>query len=122
MAITLARGKVVKIDTLTFDFSEDNNATDYMSADQYGQFDSISIVGPAGAMQGTITLAALDDFASDETADASWRTVQSPPGTDITIATDKVTVLTNLPLIAIRLESDGAENADRVFTVYGHLS
>jgi len=119
MAIKLKdNARVQPLTDLLFDVSVDDNATNYLTADDFAQFDAIMIVGPA-TLTGTITLATINDPASDETQDASWVTVESPPGTDIAIAADKAIVLTHLPFVAIRLESDGTEGDDRTFRVYG---
>jgi hypothetical protein len=101
-----------------FTVATDDDASNYLTADDYAQFDAVCLVAPA-TLTGTITLATIDDPASDETNDANWRTVESPPGTDITIAAGKAVVLTALPFIAFRLESDGTEAGDRTFRVYG---
>lgn len=72
----------------------------------------ISISAP-GALTGTVTV-----YAAHEDSDsATFKAVQSPPGTDVTIAVDKVIVLTELPFLSLKLHSSGAEAADRSFTV-----
>lgn len=73
---------------------------------------ALSITAPS-ALTGTVTLQA----GSDATSAATFADVQSPPGTDITPAINKTTVLTSAPFPSIRLHSGSTELADRVFVV-----
>jgi len=120
MALTLKHGKGVYLGSLTITVASDDDASDIMTADVYGNFSAISIISDGTAQVGTITLAALRHYTLDETNDANWATIQSPPGTDVTIAADKAIALTALPFAAIRLESSGTETSDQVYYVYGH--
>ena len=132
--ITNKRGQWHFIGTLFFDVSVDNNASvfypagvaiteanaDILTADDLAGFVSLMLVAQAAAFTGTITVAVLDNTASDYTLDASWRTLQSPPATDVAIVADKAIVIdTALAAPALRLESSGAEAGDRTLYLYG---
>ena len=73
---------------------------------------SLSIHAPA-ALTGTITVASGD---SDDDG-ATFNVVQSPPGTDVTVAAAKTTVLTEVPFPTMRLQSGGVEAGTRTFVV-----
>jgi hypothetical protein len=124
MSIVLTKNQLIplrdsnNLPGMLIDISEDNNASSYIHGDEFAGLRAIMIVAPA-ALTGTITLATLDDPDSDETLDASWKTIQSPPGTDVSVAAGKSTVVIIAPFPAIRLQSDGTEAADRQFKVYG---
>ena len=124
MSIVLSKNQLIPLkdnnglEGMLIDVAVDNNASSFIHGDEYAGFRGLLIVAPA-TLTGAITLATLADPTLDETADASWNTIQSPPGTDITVAAGKATVLTLAPFPAIRLESDGTEAADRQFKVYG---
>jgi hypothetical protein len=123
MTISLNYHKVQQLTSLVFTVATDDNATNYLTADEIGKYDALMIVCDEAALTGTVTLAVIKDLANDdETADVSWATLQSPPGTDVAIAADKAVVVTDLPAAAIRLESSAAEAADRTFFVYGLLA
>ena len=109
----------VFVDTFLFDVSEDANASSYIEGWKIQHFDSISIANGGAALTGTIRLQALVLRQSDETSDGNWMDVQSPPGTDITIAEDKIIAVTVQPWVAIRLFSDMDEASDRAFHVHG---
>jgi hypothetical protein len=117
--LTPHRGKVVYIGTLVFTVATDDDATPILSADEFGAFDAIAIISDGTAQVGTVTLAALKDITLDTELDASYATVQSPPGTDVAVAADKAVVITAMPFPAIRLESSGTEIADQTYYVYG---
>ena len=59
------------------------------------------------------------DHTDDETADASYVPYQEDAGTDLTIAASKAVEFRAPPAWAMRLESSGAEAADRRFRLYG---
>ncbi len=75
---------------------------------------SISITAPA-ALDGTVTVQTPDGIGSSPT----FTPLQSPPGTDITIASSKTIVITSIPMHGIRLSSSGAEDPAKVFPVFG---
>lgn len=65
------------------------------------------------AFTGTVKLASADDVA-----ESSFTTMQSG-GSDITLTAAKTLTLTEVPMHAIRAESDGAEGAARTIGVFG---
>lgn len=75
---------------------------------------SLSITAPA-ALTGTITIQTPDGIGTSPTFFA----LQSPPGTDITIAASKTIVITSLPMHGIRVNSGSSEGAERTFQVFG---
>lgn len=95
-------------------------ASGLLSADQFGRYESLTIYAPA-ALTGTVTLQVLGDPDADETDGASWRALQSPPGTDITVPAGKAITISPLNALAIRLLSSGSEGAERTFRVTGRL-
>lgn len=81
---------------------------------------ALAIIAP-DTLTGTVSVEAADLFP-DEIVDSavgvpSWTTVQSPPGTDVTIDAGKTTVLTATPFPQLRLTSSIAEAAERQFVV-----
>jgi hypothetical protein len=74
---------------------------------------AFSIQAPA-TLTGTIVLQSSDSYD----ASGNFATVQSPPGTDITIAASKTTVVTAAPFNRVRLFSNAAEGAQRVFQLW----
>lgn len=84
-----------------------------LSGDSLRNARAISIQAPA-ALTGTVSLQSADD---DLPSGTTFATVQSPPGTDITIAAGKTTVLTALPFPRVRLQSSVNEGGTRVFVV-----
>jgi hypothetical protein len=87
-----------------------------LNRDAINNMRNLSIIGPA-ALTGVTT---LETGISDDDA-TSWRTVQSPPGTDVAIAALKAIPLTEIPFPTLRIHSTLAEAADRVFTVWGEV-
>lgn len=81
---------------------------------------SLAIIAPA-VLTGTVTAESADLFPNEIVASTpgveNWSTIQSPPGTDVAIAADKVTVLTAAPFPQFRLASSLAEAATRTFVV-----
>lgn len=120
MALSLTRSRVEELTSLSILFATDDNASTFLTADDLEGFDSILICAPATTPVGTeIKVVALASPDIDETADASWRDVHSPSGTLITVANGACVPLTELPFAAIRLESNGTETANQVYTVLG---
>lgn len=75
---------------------------------------SVSITAPA-ALDGTVTIQTPDGIGSSPT----YTALQSPPGTDITIASSKTIVITSLPMHGIRVSSGASEDPAKVFPVFG---
>lgn len=48
------------------------DVSNFISEDEYGQFNALAILAPAGTFDGTINLEANNDPALDETADAHY--------------------------------------------------
>lgn len=85
---------------------------------QFGRCRSLCIACTAAALTGTNTL------QSNEKEDGSgtWVTVQSPPGTDVTIAALKAVPLTGVPFMALRIHSSVAnEGGTKTFEVTGEV-
>lgn len=74
---------------------------------------AMSIQAPA-ALTGTVTV----ESGSDDDDAATFTAVQSPPGTDITCAAGKTTVLVEGPFPTLRLKSSLAEVGARTFNVW----
>jgi len=122
MSIQLQYPHIHKIGEFTFTVATDPTATNILTADVFAKYRSLSLSGPSAALVGTITLEGLRSVDDDETADASWVTIQSPPGTDVAIAQDKSIVLSTLPFAALRLASSATETNDRTFTLWGQVA
>lgn len=88
------------------------SASNALSADSLRNCRGLSIQAPA-----TYTGTSVVVQSANSNSGSSWTTVQSPPGTDITVAANKTTVLVEPPFPQMRLLSDGAEAADRVFNL-----
>lgn len=85
--------------------------------DVYRNCRSIVLVSLDAALTNVVTLQAADE----DVAPTVFRAVQSPPGTDITLAAVKAVVLTAMPFGRIRLSSAGNEAATRTWTVWGEV-
>lgn len=96
-----------------------NGATDsaWLTRDDFGRCRSLSIQCLAAALTGTITI----QTNSKQDGTGTTTTVQSPPGTDITIAALKAVPLTSVAFLAIRVHSSGAEGGSRDFEVIGEV-
>lgn len=103
-----------KVGTLTI--LNTATASNELTLDQLRPLKSISIKAPA-TLPDTVTVRS----AADDVAGSSFGIVQSPPGTDVTVAAGKVIVLTELPFPRIRLEAAAGVAADRVFEVWGRV-
>ena len=84
-----------------------------IGGDQLRNCRAMSVMAPA-TLTGTVTVESGDDDVSG----ANFATVQSPPGTDVTVAADKTTVFTVTPFPRFRLHSSIAEAADRTFIAW----
>lgn len=102
------------------------NANGLLYADDLNDYDAIGIFAPA-ALTGTVSLQAAD---SDPTVSPTWGNLQVPAGAapaDITIAAGKCVIvepqtMTGIPVFGLRLNSSGAEAAQRDFKVYGYIA
>lgn len=113
MSLPLTRSKMVLIGTFTFSAATASNVID---ADEFGKFGAVTIIGPSGALVGTVTL----QVGLDDTSGATFATLQSPAGTDVAIASGKAITLVPLCGPQFRLSSTAAETA--VFNVWGRLA
>lgn len=104
-----------RVGTLTFTIAVDDNDTNVISCDEFRGASELMICAPA-ALTGTITLMSA---SANDSATPALVTVQSPPGTDVTIAAAKGIVLTAFPFPGIALHSSSNEVADRAFPVWG---
>ena len=91
--------------------------SDEFSRDVFRSCRSICLVSNDAALTNVVSLQA---YPMDDTA-TTPRTVQSPPGTDITLAAAKAVVLTALPFARIRLQSAGNEGGTRTWDVWGEV-
>lgn len=87
-----------------------------LTSDSLRNCQALSIQAPA-ALTGVVTV----QSGSEDADNGLFTSVQSPPGTDVTIAADKTTVLTTAPFPRIRLHSTLPEVATRTFIVWIHL-
>lgn len=126
MAITDSR--VVKIGVLKIPSGQNSSLDNaspasgefkYISSVQLAGFKSVMVATPEDVLTGAVTVKVLYDHMADETAEASYVTLQSPPGTDVAIAAVKAVVLTELPFPAFIVQSAGTEADDVFFYVYG---
>lgn len=115
MSIPASSVKIVTIGTLTIL----NTATDsgVFGVDDYGKYEAITIHAPA-ALTAVVTV----QVATTDVAAPTFNTLQSPSGTDITVAATKSITLTPPCFVQFRLHSAGAEGADRAFTITGRLA
>jgi hypothetical protein len=89
-----------------------NGATDsnaLLASTSYRTASSFELFGPA-ALTGTVTVQV-------DSGSGVYKTLQSPPGTDVAIAATKSIVVLYNGWVGMRLHSDAAEGADRVFAV-----
>lgn len=77
---------------------------------------AIAILAPA-----TLTNTVSVEAADSDTA-PNYRTVQSPPGTDLTVPAGKCIVVTAFPWPGFRLKSAANEGAARDFIVYAQMA
>lgn len=111
-ATDIATGRTVLIATLTIESAATDS--EIVTADQLAQFSGIEIHSANSAHTGTITVEKQSRVNVND-----FRTLQSPPGTDVAIAADKVIAITQLGGPGLRLHSSGAEGATRTFYVWG---
>ena len=102
----------VSLGPLTIALNESNS--DSISGRILRTVSSISITAPA-ALDGTVTIQTPDGIGTSPT----WTALQSPSGTDITIASSKTIVLTAIPMHGIRVSSGASEDPAKVFQVFG---
>lgn len=104
-----------KIGTLTI--ANGANASNWLTKQDFGRCRSLTIQCTAAALTGVVSV--QTNTAEDQTGTTT--TVQSPPGTDITIAALKCVPLTAMAFAALRVNSAAAEGAQRVFEVWGEV-
>jgi hypothetical protein len=92
-----------------------------VSAQAFQGAKSLMLAAP-GVLPETVTLQSGDFDAQAGTPTVAYGAVQSPPGTDITIAAAKRVVLTATPFPIIRLSAGGNVAADRVFQLWAEIS
>lgn len=113
--ITTAKVRFIKTVTIV---NGTANGTPVLTADDYAKYGAISIIAPT-----TLAETVSPQAADTDVAAPNFRTIQSPPGTDITIPAAKAIVLTSKPFCQIRITStSGNVAADRVFQVWGELN
>ncbi len=107
----------------TFTIAENGDASNAVLAAVYAQYRTVSIIADDTALTGTVAVEAYQLASKSIGSDASWSTVQSPPGTDVVVAAQKCIVLLASNFLALRMKSGSAElNADKVFYLYGNWS
>lgn len=117
MALDLHRNSRHLIATLTIPSGQD--ASQLVTADTYSGMEALSVVTLETAFDGTITVETMGDPDADETVDANWAAIQSPPGTDVVVAAQKAVALTITPFVAIRIKSSVNETATRTLYLWG---
>ena len=116
MSIDLSGLKIKRIGTLVVDVSADDNASSLLPASAYDEYDSLVIMGPTIAAQGTLSLVGLRDEELDETADGSFVPVHPA----VAIAQNlSVKITDGLPYPGVRVISDGAETVNLSMPVFG---
>lgn len=91
----------------------------YVESAQLAGFKSIMIATPEDVLTGAVTVKVMYDHRLNQLDEASYLALQSPPGTDVTIAALKAIVLTEVPFPAFILQSAANEADEVVFYVYG---
>jgi len=109
----MSAGTFSKVGTLTIPNGQSVSAA--LAATDYHGAIALSITAPA-ALTNTVTLEAADAETSP-----NYRTVQSPPGTDLSVGAGKSIVLLAFPWPGFRLKSSGNEGADRVFVIWAQF-
>lgn len=104
-----------KIGTLTITSGQQDSTV--LSRDDFGKCRSIAFICQEAALTGTVTV----EIGNAYPTPSNWATLQSPPGTDVTVAADKVVPITAVPFPALRLHSSVAEGGTRVFDVWGEV-
>ncbi len=84
---------------------------EFSDARGLGSMAALTIMGPA-ALTGTVKLEVSDVVGG------TFRTLQSPAGTDVSIAAAKAVTIPAFSCATLRLKSSGAEAADRVFPIF----
>jgi hypothetical protein len=109
---------MASLQKVTLTIAQAATVSDEIGWNQLRNCRAMSIVAPE-TLTGTIT-AETADVAPDEVTGGSptWVTVQSPPGTDVTIEAGKATVLTVTPFPRFRLKSAIAEAGPRTFVLW----
>lgn len=103
---------MASLQTVTLTILSSATTSDLLTGSSLRNARSLSIQAPA-TLTGTITV----ECGNSDSAGATFATVQSPPGTDVTVAAGKSSFLNQAPFQCLRLKSSGAEGGDRVFTV-----
>lgn len=93
--------------------AQQSNGTSYRATEDNGELDdadAVLIMAP-DALTGTLTV------QCGPNADGNFVVLQSPPGTDITLAAGKAIVITDVPYPKIAVISAAAEGAQRTIRV-----
>jgi hypothetical protein len=91
----------------------------YLPGNALAPYDSLLIATDEDVFTAAITVRVLVDAAADPEVEANYVTLQSPPGTDVTIAALKAIVLQATCFPALAIFSAGAEADDATFFIYG---
>ena len=91
-------------------------ASNVLSRDVFGRCRSLCLVSRDAALTAAVT---LQTATAEDTP--AYKTVQSPPGTDVALAANKAVVVLAVPFNAIRVLSAGAEGAERNWDVWGEV-
>lgn len=103
---------------VVFTIAQGAQDSNEIGADQLRNCRAMSIIAPA-VLTGVISAESGDTLP--DAVDAStvnWVTIQSPPGTDVTIDADKATVFTVAPFPRFRLHSSITEASARTFIAW----
>lgn len=95
--------------------AQDSNA---IGPDQLRNCRSMAIFAP-GVLTGIVSAEAGDTMPDAvDASSVNFVTIQSPPGTDVTVDADKATVFTVTPFPQFRLHSSIAEASARTFIAW----
>lgn len=101
----------------TFTIANGATRSGFLTKDDFGRCRSLSIQCTSAALTGVCTL--QTNSIQDQTGTNT--SVQSPPGTDVTIAALKTVVVMGVPFAALSILSAAAEGGIRVFEVWGEV-
>ena len=91
------------------------SVSNVMTKEVFGRCRSLSLMSLDAALTNVVTLA---QGASDN---ATFKTVQSPSGTDVALAASKAVILLAVPFGSIRLIAAGNEAGTRTWEVWGEV-
>ena len=100
----------------TFTIANGTADSNVLNRDDFGRCESFVLISQDAALTNVCTLECGNAVSA-----TNWATVQSPPGTDVTLAADKAVPVTAAPFPSLRIHSAGNEGGARTWEVWGEI-